>query len=200
VAEELAQEQRLHQRRAVDLDQRASRAIAGGVDRVGDQLLAGTAFALDEQRRLSFTDAPHRIEQRYDTRMAAREAHLGTASERRHIGAQRRLLDRVFLDRSGIESFGGEALEAAQTHHVAARQVRVARFSWQRSGDLVAQRRGDAHVLCEGRSVVVGQGDLGRQDVRLAGKLLVPAFPGGDYGAKRRIPGRPSRSACNQAL
>ena len=63
VAEQLALEQRLGQRAAVDLDERAVRALAEPVDRARDQLLAGAALAGDEHggvaRRDLLDRAPH---------------------------------------------------------------------------------------------------------------------------------------------
>ena len=52
VAEELALDERGRNRRAVDLDERLVPAPAGGVDRPGDQLLAGAGFAQDQHRRV----------------------------------------------------------------------------------------------------------------------------------------------------
>ena len=50
VAEQLAFEQRLGQRRAGDRHERLLRAVAGIVDGARDQLLAGAAFALNQHR------------------------------------------------------------------------------------------------------------------------------------------------------
>ena len=56
VTEQLALEQRLGERRAVQLDERAVRARRPLVDRVGDELLAGAALAGDQHgRRLGAT-------------------------------------------------------------------------------------------------------------------------------------------------
>ena len=48
VAEELALQERLAERRAVEPHERRLGARAGAVDRLGDQLLAGAALAVDE--------------------------------------------------------------------------------------------------------------------------------------------------------
>src|SRR5690606_32040983 len=51
VTEQLALEDRLGQRRAVHLDEWLALAIGRLVDRLGDELLAGSALAPDEDRR-----------------------------------------------------------------------------------------------------------------------------------------------------
>src|SRR5581483_4942737 len=68
VTEELRLEERLRHGGAVHLDERPARPLALRVDRVGDDLLAGAALALDEDRRLAagrgLDDAPdalHRL-------------------------------------------------------------------------------------------------------------------------------------------
>ncbi len=57
VAEQLALEQRLADRRAVDGHERARRALAVGVHRARDQLLAGAALARDQHGRVGRRDA-----------------------------------------------------------------------------------------------------------------------------------------------
>ena len=56
VAEELALEQPLGERRAVQADERLVRARRRGVDRLGDELLAGAALAGDEHARAAGAD------------------------------------------------------------------------------------------------------------------------------------------------
>jgi hypothetical protein len=56
VTEQLALEQRLGERRAVDRDERPVRARTVGVDRGRDQLLARSAFAAKEHRRVGRSD------------------------------------------------------------------------------------------------------------------------------------------------
>src|SRR5262249_5285130 len=56
VAEELALEERLRQRRARETDERPARAPAAVVDRRGDHLLARARFAGDEHRRVGGGD------------------------------------------------------------------------------------------------------------------------------------------------
>ena len=53
VAEQLGLEQVLLQRRAVDLDERAVRAVGIVVDRAGDELLAGARLAADQHGRIA---------------------------------------------------------------------------------------------------------------------------------------------------
>ncbi len=60
VAEQLRLDQLLRQRRAVDLDERALRAAAAHVDRVGDQLLADAVLALDQDVGVALG---HRLDQ-----------------------------------------------------------------------------------------------------------------------------------------
>jgi hypothetical protein len=63
VAEELALEELFGERGAVDLDQRLRRPGAGAVDRAGQEPLATSGLALDEDRRVA---RPHPLEERED--------------------------------------------------------------------------------------------------------------------------------------
>ena len=51
VAEQLGLEQRLGDRRAVDVDEGAARARARAMDHAGDEALAGAGLALEQDRR-----------------------------------------------------------------------------------------------------------------------------------------------------
>ena len=62
VAEQLRLEQRLGHRAAVDRDERARRARARVVHRLGDHFLARPGFALDEDRGIGRRDTLHEIE------------------------------------------------------------------------------------------------------------------------------------------
>src|SRR5262249_42003221 len=57
VAEELAEQQRLDERRAVDLHEGLVAPRRAVVDRVGDELLAGAALAADEHEAVARRDA-----------------------------------------------------------------------------------------------------------------------------------------------
>ena len=70
----------------------------------------------------------------------------------------------------------------------------------QRPRHLVAQRRGHAHVLRKRGRVVLGQSDLGQQNVRFAGELLVSALARGDHRAKSGVSNRPARGASDHRL
>jgi hypothetical protein len=87
VAEQLALQQALRQGRAVDLDERAAGARAGGVDRLGQELLAGAALAPDQHGRAAGGDLagqlqhlPHRLARALDP---AEDLRLGG----RRVGA-----------------------------------------------------------------------------------------------------------------
>src|SRR5690606_5299759 len=90
VAEELALEEVLRERRAVHRDEGAVRALALGVDRARGDLLARSALAADQDRRRRLRGAR---DQRRDL------AHRLGDAERGHLGAERgrrrRLLARV---------------------------------------------------------------------------------------------------------
>ena len=72
VAEQLALEQGLGQRRAVHRDERLVLARAAVVDGAGHQLLAGAALALDEHGGAGVADRLHQLEDR---------AHLGRLAD-----------------------------------------------------------------------------------------------------------------------
>ncbi len=63
VAEQLALDQVLRNRRAVDLDERALDAVRVVVNRVGDQLLAGAVLALDQDVRVAGRHALDELEE-----------------------------------------------------------------------------------------------------------------------------------------
>ncbi len=71
VAEQLALEQRLGQRGAVDLDERAVRAPAQAVDRARDQLLARAGLARDEHGRVGRRNALDQLQNRNERTAAA---------------------------------------------------------------------------------------------------------------------------------
>ncbi len=82
VAEELALEQALGQRRAVDLDQRTPRTATGGVEGVRDQLLAGAAFAGDEHRGVDVGERSDHRSQLFDRLAPADDSpHLAGLGE-----------------------------------------------------------------------------------------------------------------------
>src|SRR6185312_16024840 len=62
VTEQLALDQRLGQRGAVDGDARALRAARGAMDRARDHLLAGAGLATEEDRRVGRADARDEID------------------------------------------------------------------------------------------------------------------------------------------
>ena len=145
VAEQLALEQRLGQRRAVDRDERPARAPPLLVQRARDQLLAGAALARDQHRRVGgrgaqqgVVHAPHR-RAAADERRAGQAGLVGIAgrvggqAQAPHLGAQaviahrarQRQSDRLDLERLGHEVVGAGAdrrdrgLQAAERgdHH-----------------------------------------------------------------------------------
>ena len=75
VAEQLAFEQRLGDRRAVDGDERLIAAAAEVVDRLADDFLAGAVFAEDQHRQVGVGDAANRRAQRLDRRAVADQLH-----------------------------------------------------------------------------------------------------------------------------
>ena len=74
VAEQLALEQRLDHRRAVDGDEAAVAARAGAMQRAGDQLLAGAGLAGDQRRPHVRRQAADQREQVLHQRAAADHA------------------------------------------------------------------------------------------------------------------------------
>jgi len=71
VPEQLRLEQRLRQRPAVHLDERAGLARTGGVQRSRQQRLAGAGLAGDQHGRARVGDRAHRLEDRLHARIAA---------------------------------------------------------------------------------------------------------------------------------
>ena len=59
LSEELALEQRLGERRAVDADERSGGAARRAVDAIGDDLLAGAGLAEDEDVDVAGSDEAH---------------------------------------------------------------------------------------------------------------------------------------------
>src|SRR5690606_1537308 len=74
VPEELAFEQLARDRRAVHLDQRTVRARAAGVNRVRDELLADSRFALDQHARVRLRDGLEAREHLLERRALADDA------------------------------------------------------------------------------------------------------------------------------
>jgi hypothetical protein len=77
VAEQLALEQRLGDRAAVDRHEGPGGARAEPVDGVGGQLLAGAALAEDQHRRVHRRDLADRREDLLDARARAQHALEG---------------------------------------------------------------------------------------------------------------------------
>src|SRR6185503_5918845 len=130
VAEQLALEQRLGERAAVDLDERAVRALAQPVDRARDQLLAGAALARDEHGRVARRDLLDRLA--YDCHLVAAadelgELRVGLAAEivDLRVGLAPAALGRAHLERAldlelddlGLDRLGDE-VERAELHRL----------------------------------------------------------------------------------
>ncbi len=79
VAEELGLEQRLGHGPAVDGHERARRPRARVVDGLGDDLLAGAGFALDEERGVGRRDPLHEVEHRVHGRRMRDQAGQAVA-------------------------------------------------------------------------------------------------------------------------
>src|SRR5262249_42240820 len=95
VAEELALEQLLRQRRARDLDERPIVTPARGVNRVHHQLLAGPGLALDEDRGVGRRDV---LDVRQDAPQAGALAdHTGHLARQLYLLAQVEVLGRQAL-------------------------------------------------------------------------------------------------------
>src|SRR5439155_22559706 len=71
VSEELALEQRLRERRAVQTHERFVRARRVAADRLGDELLARAALSEDEDARLRRRDLPDHLQEELHLRMLA---------------------------------------------------------------------------------------------------------------------------------
>ena len=96
VAEELGLEQRLGDRRAVDLDQRLLGAGAVLVQQVGDQLLAGAALAGDQHGAARRRDLAHDLEDPRERRAAADD--LGRLAQRLEAVLEGQVLEPQRLD------------------------------------------------------------------------------------------------------
>ena len=72
VAEQLALDQRLGERGAVDGDARTLRAARRAVDRARDHLLAGAGLAAEQDRRVARADALDELDARARPRRSAR--------------------------------------------------------------------------------------------------------------------------------
>ena len=122
VTEQLALEQRLGHRRAVDRDERARLAPAALVQRARDELLAGAALAGDQHGRVGLGDAvdqvadlPHRRARADD--LARQRAAVDLLAQPLDLGAQRAVLHRALererelldLERLGDEVVGAGA-------------------------------------------------------------------------------------------
>ena len=93
VAEQLALEQRLRERGAVDGEKRSLGARAGAMDAARDQLLAGSGLALDENGDGRTRGALHEREDRHHARRASDDVGEALApgevtAERSHLRAQ----------------------------------------------------------------------------------------------------------------
>src|SRR5439155_25220377 len=105
VAEKLALHQRLGQGTAVDDEERASRALALIVERAGNELLARSALAGDEDRRARGCRLAHDLADAFG--LGARAEHLALL-EVSDLGAKLLVLgdDASFLERLADE--GGD--------------------------------------------------------------------------------------------
>src|SRR5581483_8758832 len=88
VAEELALEELLGERGAVDRDERPARALAPGVHAARGHLLPGPALSEEEHGRRRARDLPERLLHRLHRRIAPREAQLGLRGAIRLLAAR----------------------------------------------------------------------------------------------------------------
>ena len=86
VPEQHALDQRFRQRRAVDRNERSVASVALGMDRPGDQLLAGAALPLDQHRGARGGDRVERLERSFEG--CALPDDLALAPQLRHLVAQ----------------------------------------------------------------------------------------------------------------
>ena len=94
-AEQLAFQQRLRQRRAVQRHERAAGARAGVVDRLGHQFLAGAALAGDQHAHQAVADALHQPHHLLDFLPRADNPMGGVLAF--HLAPQVRVLLRQFV-------------------------------------------------------------------------------------------------------
>ena len=73
MAEQLALEKALWQRRTVDRDDLTARATAVLMDKLGDEFLARSALAHDHHRRIGARDAPGEVDGLTECRRNAKE-------------------------------------------------------------------------------------------------------------------------------
>jgi hypothetical protein len=96
VAEELGEEERLDERRAVDADERARRAFARAMERLGNELLAGAALAADEHGAVGTGDLADRHHEVLDLRVVADHLAGGALVARNDALRARRFLRLLF--------------------------------------------------------------------------------------------------------
>ena len=164
MAEQLGQEQRLDERGAVDGDHRAAGAVAGAVERRGDELLARPALAANE----------HGAARSRDLLMVARRAHIagvvadelegragdGTGSARRVGRGPRARGPRDRRSRRSVRIGGRglreEHLEAGHAGDVAPGDEDGADVRGQAHRDLIAEKGRLREVRARGRELATG--------------------------------------------